>query len=662
MRAKPRKSSKYSLNEHVHSRNTILKYKGKPLSILIRRLLLPALLAFIVLSLTLFVVLISRSLHDPIKNLLPQAPDLSSQNKVFRQKIESEYKNIRKSAYSGASNQQIGESIGNLGKLYHANNFYEHAEQCYQVAIDLNPGNSRWLYYLAMIKQTRGQNDSAVKLLEKMLSSNPGYTPAILKLADLYYKGNQINKAKASYEKCLYLAPFNLYAHMGLARIPMDTSEWEVAQKHLEKAIESNPDFAGLHRMMALVHEHFGRTDQMQKSLDHAEPMTWRFYEAPDPLLDQLVDLCYDAQGLLVYASKLRYRNSPLKTSMLFQRALELDSKNPQVYHVIGDILLRSGFPEKACICFEKMLVIDPQYNDPLAFNSYGMALVMLGKLDQGIKQFIRALELDEKLVETRVNLGNALCAQGKFDEGLEYTKKAIQLDPNDPRLYFMLGISLAKAGKLNEAAASFEKLEKVIEIDVNSVIGSKMLTEAVLTRDDLKRAVQVYKKLLEISPDDADAHKTLGDLLVTQYKKLLEISPDDADAHKTLGILVTQDNLDEAIRHYRRALQIKPDYVEALYHLAWLLATRRDTSSFNPEEAVRIALKACTLTNYKSLELMDTLAVSYAASGEFSKAVTLTEQALQLADSAGRNEAKTKLQKRLELFKSGQPYFEDGK
>ena len=638
MRAKTRKSSKYCLNEDFHSRNTILKHKGKPMSILIRRLLLPALLAFIVLSLTLFVVLISRSLHDPIKNLLPQAPDLSSQNKVLRQKIESEYKNIRKSAYSGASNQQIGESIGNLGKLYHANNFYKHAERCYQVAIDLNPGNSSWLYYLAMIKQMRGQNDSAIKLMEKMLSSNPGYTPAILKLADLYYKGNQINKAQASYEKCLYLTPFNLYAHMGLARIAMDTSKWEVAQKHLEKAIESNPDFAGLHRMMALVHEHFGRTDQMQKSLDHAEPMTWRFYEAPDPLLDELVDLCYDAQGLIVYASKLRFRNSPLETSMLFQRALDLDSKNPQVYHVIGDILVRSGLPEQACICFDKMLVIDPQYNDPSAFNSYGIALVMLGKEDQGIKQYIRAVELDEELVETRVNLGKILCEQGKFEEGLEYMRKAILLAPNDHRLYFLLGTSLAQAGKLNEAAASFEKLEKVIEIDFNSVNGYKMLEEVLLTQDDLERAVQVYKKLLEISPDDADAHKTLGVLLVTQ------------------------DNPDEAVRHYRRALQIKPDYVEALNHLAWLLATRKDTSSFNPEEAVQIALKACTLTNYKSLELMDTLAVSYAASGEFSKAVTLTEQALQLADSAGRNEAKTKFQKRLELFKSGQPYFEDGK
>ena len=58
----------------------------------------------------------------------------------------------------------------------------------------------------------------------------------------------------------------------------------------------------------------------------------------------------------------------------------------------------------------------------------------------------------------------------------------------------------------------------------------------------------------------------------------------------------------------------------------------------------------------------MDTLAVSYAASGEFSKAVTLTEQALQFADSAGRNKTTAHLQKRLELFKSGQPYFEDGK
>lgn len=612
-----------------------MKQIKKSPSLLMRRLFLLAVLVFIVLALTFFVVFINRILHNPTKNLLPQIPDLSSQSKVLRQKIKSEYKNIRQVVSSGDPNQQIGDSIGNLGKLYHANNFYNHAEQCYQVATYLNPKNPAWPYYLAVIKQMRGQNDSAVELLEKMLSLNPGYSPAILKLADIYYKGNQIDKAKAGYEKCLYLTPDNPYAYIGLARIAMDTSKWEIAQKHLEKAIESNPDFASLHRMMALVHEHFGRTDQMQKSLAHPKPKGWHFYEAPDPLLDELVDLCYDAQGILVYAAKLHYRDSGQRTIMLYQRALKLGSKNPQVYSAIGDLMVQVGLYEQACVCYEKLLAIAPNYRVAAAFNNYGNALSKLGKEDQAVKQYIRALEIDEKSVEARANLGELLCIQGKLEEGLEQIKKAIQIDPNDTRLYHLLGNISARAGKLNEAAEYFEKM---LEIDPNSEIGHINLANILQRQANINRAVQAHKKNLEISPDDADVHKNLGILLSIQ------------------------GNPEEAIKHYRRALQIKPDYIEALNNLAWLLATRKDIKSFNPEEAVQMALKACTLTNYKSLELMDTLAVSYAASGEFSKAVTFTEKALQLANSSGRDNAKEKLQKRLELFQAGQPYFEDGK
>ena len=611
-----------------------MSYRKKTLFVLIRRLLLLAVLAFIAMFLALFVVSINRTSRDPIKDLLPQKPDLSSESEVLRERIELEYQDIRQIVRSGGSKEQIGQQAGNLGKLYHANGFYDHAEQCYSVAAERDAGNPRWFYYLAVIRQMKGQNDSAIQLLEKMLTLSPDYWPAILKLADIDYKRNQIDKAKAGYEKCLSLTPDNLYAHMGLARIAMDASEWEIAQMHLEKAIESNPNFAGLHRMMALVHEHFGRTEQVKESLAHAMPMTWRYYEAPDPLLEELVDLCYRAQDLLIYAHKLKDRNSPQTTLMLYKRALKLGSKNPQVYHTIGDLLTDAGLPEQACECYKKLLEIAPDYSEASAFNNYGRALGMLGKEDQAIKQYIRALELDDQLVESHANLGRLLSKQGKLDEGLGHMRKATQIDPNDSRLHYLLGRTLGELGNLDEAVVSFEK---ALEIDPNNVTGQRSLASILLQQGDLERASRAYKKILEVSPGDADAHKNLGTVLQMQVE------------------------FDEAINHYRRALQIKPDYIEALNNLAWILATRKDIKSFDPQEAVRLASKACNLTNYQSLGLMDTLAVSYAASGQFTKAVTLTEKALESAGSSDQNDIKAQLQKRLELFKAGQPYFEDG-
>jgi len=92
---------------------------------------------------------------------------------------------------------------------------------------------------------------------------------------------------------------------------------------------------------------------------------------------------------------------------------------------------------------------------------------------------------------------------------------------------------------------------------------------------------------------------------------------------------------------------------------LAWLLATHKENKFRNPEEAIRLAERACELTNYKDTGLVDTLAAAYAAAGRFSDAVATAEKAIKLADSTDNKERAGKIQNRLELYKLGKPYRE---
>ena len=69
-------------------------------------------------------------------------------------------------------------------------------------------------------------------------------------------------------------------------------------------------------------------------------------------------------------------------------------------------------------------------------------------------------------------------------------------------------------------------------------------------------------------------AHNNLGaalagrgqvDEAIAHYQKALEIKPDYAEAHNNLGAaLAGRGQVDEAIAHYQKALEIKPDYAEA--------------------------------------------------------------------------------------------------
>jgi predicted Zn-dependent protease len=86
----------------------------------------------------------------------------------------------------------------------------------------------------------------------------------------------------------------------------------------------------------------------------------------------------------------------------------------------------------------------------------------------------------------------------------------------------------------------------------------------------------------------------------------------------------------------FRQAAARNPDSPLALNNLACLLATSSDPSMRNGEESVRLAEKACELTQYNNSSTLSTLAAAYAEAGRFDDAVTVAEKSCALAASRG--------------------------
>ncbi|MBC8378384.1 MAG: sel1 repeat family protein, partial [Planctomycetes bacterium] len=105
--------------------------------------------------------------------------------------------------------------------------------------------------------------------------------------------------------------------------------------------------------------------------------------------------------------------------------------------------------------------------------------------------------------------------------------------------------------------------------------------------------------------------------------------------------------------------LKVKPDSIAILNDLAWIQATCDDEKIRNPKEAVALAEKACILTNYKSARTLDTLAASYASSGDFKRAVIIAQKAVKTANEMGQIDQAVKIANKLSLYKKGLPYRE---
>ena len=106
----------------------------------------------------------------------------------------------------------------------------------------------------------------------------------------------------------------------------------------------------------------------------------------------------------------------------------------------------------------------------------------------------------------------------------------------------------------------------------------------------------------------------------------------------------------------YEKVLTIDPASVSARGNLAWVLAT-----SFNPGRrqgfrALELARQANELSGERDPIILNALAAAYAETGQFSKAVSTAQQALDLA--AQDNPQLTKLlQQEIALYRAGLPY-----
>ena len=176
--------------------------------------------------------------------------------------------------------------------------------------------------------------------------------------------------------------------------------------------------------------------------------------------------------------------------------------------------------------------------------------------------------------------------------------------------------------------------------------------------------AIAEYERAIAIRPDYSLAHNNLGDALLRvgrtsdalpHFREALRLDPGYAEAHFNLGsALNSQGRPQESIVELRRALVLKPDLAPALVQLAWLLASARDATLRDPDQAVRVAERAVNLTARRDANALDVLAAAQAAAGRFDAAVETAAAALALSPPDALAGA---IRQRQELFRQKRPY-----
>ena len=254
-----------------------------------------------------------------------------------------------------------------------------------------------------------------------------------------------------------------------------------------------------------------------------------------------------------------------------------------------------------------------------------GASAAQIGKLDEAVLAFKKALLIKPDYAEVHYNLGNAFRDQEKLQEAIEAYGNALSIKPDHADAYLNLGNVLKDQGKLEEA---IEEYKKACSTKPDYADAYLNLGNALKEQGRLDQAIDAYSKALSIRPDCVDAYLNMGAIFEDQeklgealgaYKKVISIKPDYADAHLIMGnVLKVQGKLDEAIEAYNKAISIKPDYADAHLNLSSIKKYAVKDEQFLQ---VQELYKSDGLSDEKRCKISFTLAKMYEDVGELDQA-----------------------------------------
>lgn len=185
------------------------------------------------------------------------------------------------------------------------------------------------------------------------------------------------------------------------------------------------------------------------------------------------------------------------------------------------------------------------------------------------------------------------------------------------------------------------------------------------------REALSAYREALALDPALSDALVSVAWLLLRAKDASLR-DPEQALEHATrvcqsrevrapshlrpfATVLVELDKYDDCKGKLEEALAEGNEGTEIMNSLAWLFATSWNPKYRGGDRAVRLATRACELTEWKKAHMLDTLAAAHAEAGQFDDAVERQRQAMELASK----KKKADYESRLLLYQRREPYRE---
>jgi len=308
----------------------------------------------------------------------------------------------------------------------------------------------------------------------------------------------------------------------------------------------------------------------------------------------------------IAFQPSFNHDNSEDRTASLL-KVLELYPDHAPAHHDLGGAYYQNGDNDNALVHYEKAVEIDPDnviYQKSLADFYYSVA----GRVEDALAVYAKVLDQQPRHLEALLMAGHISVASKNFDDAEEYYKRVLEIEP----WHQDAGLLLEKLQNRHKSGALQASAEEQYA-DIQAMLNDGRANEAVsaletlseshpdfaLAHNDLgvlyyqqghkDKALNSYEAAARLEPDNTTFQKNLADYYYVEqgrvedalqmYVKILENDPEDAETLLILGhICVALHKFEDAETFYNRLLAVEPWNAEARENLD-KLAKRPDAT-----------------------------------------------------------------------------------
>jgi tetratricopeptide (TPR) repeat protein len=504
--------------------------------------------------------------------------------------------------------------------------------------------NFQVLYDQAKKAYTAGRWDEALAAIDRAITVDDCFAHAHYLRGRVLWELERYGQAKAAFERAIDEDICPLRAQKRIIDTVMEVAdERDVAVVDFVELIERQSEHGIPGEALFLDHVHPTIESNRRLALALLETMsgqgivqlagTWGSVEIERirQEVESSLDLTAHGAALRNIARLFRWAGKFEEGYSIGLIATEMVPTDAEAFFQTAGNAIELGRIDEAIRCYRRALQIEPNY--ARAHCGLAIALQSLGRMhkpsagpDEATGHYLRALQLRGDYPQAHVGLGQTLATHGRLDEAIDHYRRALRIEPDLVHAHCGLGIALHLQSKLDEAISHYRQ---ALRIDPGHVEAHSSLACALTEQGRLDEAIRHYRRALKIKPGYAQVHYRLG------------------------RTLLMASRFNSAMEHFRRAARLEPDWPDPLNAAAQILVVHPDTGVRNAAEALILAERAAELTGHKDVQVLDTLGAAYAATGQFTLAVTTAQAAIELASEAGAKEDVDYIRRQLEHYKS---------